>query len=83
MAPFEIDLNLDAGESAAALEDGSEVALYDLVSSLNVACGGHAGDATTMAQVVELLESTVTARMFEGGGIVPAAFFLIRSPARA
>jgi UPF0271 protein len=49
-----IDLNLDAGESAEALESGAEASLYDLVSSLNVACGGHAGDESTMARVAKL-----------------------------
>jgi UPF0271 protein len=54
MESVRIDLNLDAGESEEKLADGSETALYDLVSSLNVACGGHAGDESTMAQVADL-----------------------------
>jgi UPF0271 protein len=49
-----MDLNLDAGESAAALADGSEEQLYKLVKTVNIACGGHAGDASTMAQAVKL-----------------------------
>jgi UPF0271 protein len=49
-----IDLNLDAGESKAALLDGSEEALYQLVSSVNVACGGHAGDEETMRTAIQL-----------------------------
>ncbi|MCU0293450.1 MAG: LamB/YcsF family protein [Thermoanaerobaculaceae bacterium] len=44
-----IDVNLDAGERPEALADGSEAALLALVSSVNVACGGHAGDEGTMA----------------------------------
>lgn len=43
-----MDLNLDAGECAEAIEDGREAALMALVSSVNIACGGHAGDETTM-----------------------------------
>jgi UPF0271 protein len=54
MEALRVDLNLDAGESLEALADGSEVQLYALVSSLNVACGGHAGNEVTMAQVVEM-----------------------------
>lgn len=54
MAVHSIDLNLDAGESVEALQNGSEEGLYQLVSTLNVACGGHAGDAETMSRVVEL-----------------------------
>jgi 5-oxoprolinase (ATP-hydrolysing) subunit A len=57
MEAMRIDLNLDAGESAEALTDGSEVRLYSLVSSLNVACGGHAGDEFTMETVVNMAAS--------------------------
>ncbi len=49
-----IDLNLDAGESTAALDDGKEEDLYRLVSSVNIACGGHAGDTETMTKAVDL-----------------------------
>lgn len=49
-----IDLNLDAGESEAALVDGTEDRLYQLVSSVNIACGGHAGNSDTMARAIEL-----------------------------
>ncbi len=49
-----IDLNADLGEFPEALADGREEALLRLVTSANVACGGHAGDEATMAGVVEL-----------------------------
>ena len=42
-----IDLNADLGEGA-----GSDEELLTLVSSANIACGWHAGDATTMRQCV-------------------------------
>jgi 5-oxoprolinase (ATP-hydrolysing) subunit A len=46
-----IDLNCDLGELPdAALEE----ALMAHISSANVACGGHAGDALTMRGTVEL-----------------------------
>ena len=41
-----IDLNVDAGEGPG------EDALYPLVSSVSVACGGHAGDAASMRAAV-------------------------------
>jgi UPF0271 protein len=41
-----IDLNADVGEA------GGEEPLYALVTSVNVACGGHAGDLTSMADAV-------------------------------
>jgi len=49
-----IDLNADVGESPAALADGSEEQLIALVSSVNVACGGHAGDDASMRAVMTL-----------------------------
>src|SRR5688500_7823641 len=48
-----IDLNCDMGESYGAWTMGSDAALMDYVSSINVACGFHAGDATTIRQTVE------------------------------
>jgi len=51
---YTIDLNLDAGEMPERLEDGSEARLYDLVTSVNIACGGHAGDEATMRAAVRL-----------------------------
>lgn len=42
-----IDLNADLGEG-----DPYDEALLQIVSSCNVACGGHAGDAETMALTV-------------------------------
>lgn len=44
-----IDLNCDLGEGA-----GQDAALMPLVSSANIACGRHAGDAATMAATVTL-----------------------------
>ncbi|MCR8957010.1 5-oxoprolinase subunit PxpA [Variovorax sp. S2] len=44
---MQIDLNADLGEGA-----GSDEALLSLVSSANIACGWHAGDAKTMRQCV-------------------------------
>lgn len=45
-----IDLNCDMGEDPAAL--GRDVALLELVSSANIACGGHAGDERTIAALI-------------------------------
>jgi 5-oxoprolinase (ATP-hydrolysing) subunit A len=43
-----IDLNADVGEGFGAWRSGDDEALLDLVTSANVACGFHAGDAATM-----------------------------------
>src|SRR5271165_6325888 len=48
-----IDLNCDKGEMPEALADGSQEALMEYVSSANIACGGHAGDAQMMRTTLE------------------------------
>lgn len=44
---MKIDLNADLGEGC-----GNDEALLDLISSANIACGWHAGDAPTMTRTV-------------------------------
>ena len=48
-----IDLNCDMGEIPEAIADGTQEALMRSVTSANVACGGHAGDAETMRATIE------------------------------
>lgn len=52
-----VDLNADAGESFGRWKLGHDEELLPLVSSVNVACGWHAGDAGTMRQSVQLARS--------------------------
>lgn len=47
-----IDLNADAGESFGRWTLGDDAALFDHVSTTNVACGYHAGDPVTMRTAV-------------------------------
>ncbi|MDP9264637.1 MAG: LamB/YcsF family protein, partial [Chloroflexota bacterium] len=44
-----IDLNSDLGEGA-----GTDAQLMPLISSANIACGGHAGDEATMRESIAL-----------------------------
>jgi UPF0271 protein len=44
-----IDLNADLGEGA-----GTDAAIMPLITSANIACGGHAGNDNTMRAAVEL-----------------------------
>jgi UPF0271 protein len=46
-----VDLNADLGESFGAWRLGDDEAMLEVVTSANVACGFHAGDALTMRQV--------------------------------
>ncbi|WP_433389054.1 LamB/YcsF family protein [Micromonospora sp. KLBMP9576] len=48
-----MDLNADLGEGFGTWRLGDDAALLDLVTSANVACGFHAGDASTMRRVCE------------------------------
>jgi UPF0271 protein len=49
-----IDLNCDAGESYGDWSMGDDAAMFKLVSSVNIACGGHAGDTRTMSDSLAL-----------------------------
>lgn len=53
-----IDLNADAGESFGNWKLGQDEALFPLLSSVNVACGFHAGDPLTMGRTLELARKT-------------------------
>lgn len=49
-----IDLNSDLGESYGTWQLGDDEAMLDIVTSANVACGFHAGDALTLQRTCEL-----------------------------
>src|SRR5260370_42081123 len=48
-----IELNCDMGELPEAMADGTQEALMRSITSVNIACGGHAGDAQTMATTIQ------------------------------
>lgn len=56
-----IDLNADAGESFGRWKLGDDSRLIPLVTSVNIACGWHAGDPATMTRSVELARDGDTA----------------------
>ncbi|MGB7449618.1 MAG: 5-oxoprolinase subunit PxpA [Ornithinimicrobium sp.] len=49
-----IDLNADGGEGFGRWSLGADEALAPLISSINVACGWHAGDPGTMSRSIAL-----------------------------
>jgi len=51
--PF-VDLNADMGESFGPWSMGDDAALLNVVTSANIACGGHAGDADVMAATMRM-----------------------------
>jgi 5-oxoprolinase (ATP-hydrolysing) subunit A len=48
-----IDLNCDMGELPEHISDGTQEALMRSITSVSVACGGHAGDDQTMATTIQ------------------------------
>lgn len=51
---LEIDLNADVGESFGAWRMGDDAAVMRWITSANIACGFHAGDASTIRATVAL-----------------------------
>ncbi len=49
-----IDLNCDMGESFGAYKLGRDEDVIKFISSANIACGWHAGDAMVMNRSVQL-----------------------------
>lgn len=49
-----VDLNCDMGEAFAGYKLGPDAEIMPLISSANIACGWHAGDAQVMRTTVEL-----------------------------
>ena len=52
-----IDLNCDMGELPELLDDGTQLALMRSVTSVNVACGAHAGDERLMRATIAQAQS--------------------------
>lgn len=48
-----IDLNADLGETVDGVPTADDEAMFAVISSASVACGGHAGDAAAMHEAVE------------------------------
>src|SRR4051794_16088807 len=54
---MKIDLNCDLGESFGMWSMGNDAEMIKLATSVNIACGYHAGDADTMRKTVELAKA--------------------------
>lgn len=69
---MKIDLNADLGEGCT-----SDAELLTLVSSANIACGFHAGDAQTMQacvrEAIKMVSRLALIRVFPTGKILVAA----------
>ncbi|WP_417609475.1 5-oxoprolinase subunit PxpA [Parasphingorhabdus sp.] len=52
-----IDLNADLGEDESAAGIARDIAIMDIVSSCNIACGGHAGSRQSMRTMLAAAKS--------------------------
>lgn len=67
MPSKKIDINADAGESFGRWVLGNDVELFKYVTTVNIACGYHAGDPATMRQaVVNARDASVSAGAHPG-----------------
>jgi UPF0271 protein len=48
-----IDINCDMGEIPEAIADGTQESMMPSLTSVNIACGGHAGNEVTMRTTIE------------------------------
>ena len=55
---MQIDINSDVGESFGAYRLGADADLVPHITSVNVACGFHAGDPSVMRETVRLARAT-------------------------
>ena len=54
MPRMRVDLNCDMGESFGRWQLGADAAVMPHISSANIACGAHAGDAAVMRATMRL-----------------------------
>lgn len=47
-----IDLNADLGETVAGVPTADDDAVFGVISSASIACGGHAGDEASMSEAI-------------------------------
>ncbi|MCS7125153.1 MAG: LamB/YcsF family protein [Candidatus Bathyarchaeota archaeon] len=51
---FQVDVNCDLGESYGSFKVGNDAEIMPCVTSVNIACGFHAGDPLTIAHTIAL-----------------------------
>jgi 5-oxoprolinase (ATP-hydrolysing) subunit A len=69
-----IDLNADLGETVDGVPTADDDAMFAVISSASIACGGHAGDAASMAASVRRAALTGVAVGAHPSFVDPAGF---------
>ena len=55
---MQVDLNCDLGEAFGNYSFGGDKDILPLITSANIACGFHAGDANVMNETIQLAKNT-------------------------
>ena len=71
---MQVDLNADCGESYGPWTMGDDSGIMSVVTSANIACGGHAGDPETMAAALALAKEKGVAAGAHPGYADPLGF---------
>ena len=69
-----VDLNADCGESYGPWSKGDDAGIMEVVTSANIACGGHAGDPETMAAALDMAKEKGVAAGAHPGYADPLGF---------
>ena len=69
-----VDLNADCGESYGPWTMGDDGGIMSVVTSANIACGGHAGDPSTMAAALGIAKEKGVAAGAHPGYVDPLGF---------
>jgi len=71
---MKIDISADVGESFGRYTIGNDAELIPLLSSVNVACGWHAGDPMVMRRTIQLAKKHGVGIGFHAGFLDPMGF---------
>ena len=71
---MKIDISADVGESFGRYKIGNDEELIPLLSSVNIACGWHAGDPMVMRRTVQLAKKNGVGIGFHAGFLDPMGF---------
>ena len=71
---MQVDLNADCGESYGPWTMGDDRGIMEIVTSANIACGGHAGDPERMAEALALAKASGVAAGAHPGYADPLGF---------
>ena len=75
-----LDLNADLGETVDGVPTADDEAMFEVISSASVACGGHAGDVDAMLVSATGLDLGTFAALGALNGLVPTVAVVTAQP---